>query len=154
MDFFWRPAGSRLGPLAECGSALPVEECHEVYRQCVGRARKNFMRRRRQVAKLVRAVASQEMDDEMRNSAAWDECKTSIEALQKDERGFSDVQAKMGHEIASVVKGLQEATEGLAEVRAHRLGQFWASMQGMRGARGLPLATTGAARHPTTSDVR
>ena len=42
----------------------------------------------------------------------------------------------MGHEIASVVTGLQEATEGLAEVCAHMLGQFWASMQGMRGAGG------------------
>ena len=42
------------------------------------------MRCRRQVAKLVRVVVSQEMDDEMCDSAAWDECKSSIEALQKD----------------------------------------------------------------------
>ena len=83
------------------------------------------------MAKLVRAVASQEMDAEMRNSAAWDECKTSIEALQKDVRGLSDVQAKTEHEIATFVTGLKEVTEGLAEVRAHMLGQFWASMQGM-----------------------
>ena len=81
---FLRPAGGRLGPLAEHGSVLPVEECHEVYGQRVGRARKNLMRCRGQMAKLVRVVASQEMDDEMRGSAAWDECKTLIEALQKD----------------------------------------------------------------------
>ena len=157
-NFFLRPAGGRLGPLAESGSVLPVGECLEVHGQRTGRARQNFLRRRRQLAKLVRAVASQEMNDEMRNSAAWDECKTSIEALQKDVRGLSDVQAKTEHEIASFVTGLKEVTEGLAEVRAHMLGQFWAStigasMQGMRGAGGLPLATTGAARHPTTSDV-
>ena len=70
-------------------------------------------------------------NDEMRNSAAWDERKSSIEALQKDMRGFSDVQVKMGHEIASVVTGLQEATEGRAEVCAHTLGQFSASTQGV-----------------------
>jgi len=93
------------------------------------------------------------MDDEQRRSAAWDECKTSIEALQKDVRGLSDVQAKTEHEIATFVTGLKEVTEGLAEVRAHMSGQFWASMQDMRGAGGLPLASTGAARHPTTSDV-
>ena len=106
------------------------------------------------MAKMVRAVASQEMDDEMRNSEAWDECKTSIEALQKDGRGLSDVQTKTEHKIASIVTGLQEVTEGLAEVRAHVLGQFWDSVQGMRGAGGLPLATTGAALHPTASDVK
>ena len=40
--------------------------------------------------------------------------------LQKDMRGFSDVQAKMGHEIASFITGLQEAsvTEGLTELGA------------------------------------
>ena len=69
-------------------------------------------------------------------------------------RGFTDVQAQMEHKIASFVTGLQEATEGLAEVRALMLGQFWESMQGMRGVGGLPLATTGAALHPTTSDVK
>ena len=118
-----------------------------------GRARKNFLRCRRQMAKMVREVASQGMDEERRNSAAWDECKNTIEALQKDMRGFSDAQAKMEHKIASFVTGLQEVTEGLAEVRTHMLGQFWNSVQGMRGAGGLPLATTGAALHPTTSDV-
>ena len=59
------------------------------------------------------------------------ECKSSVEALQKDMRGFSDVQAKMEHKIASFIAGLQEATEGLAEVRAHMSGQFWDSVQGM-----------------------
>ena len=59
----------------------------------------------------------------------------------------------MGHEIASLVTGLQTTTEGLAEVRAHMLGQFWASMKGMRGAWRVPLATTGAAPKPTKSDV-
>jgi hypothetical protein len=68
-------------------------------------------------------------------------------------RGLSDVQAKTEHKIATFVTGLKEVTEGLAEVRAHMLGQFWASMQDMRGAGRLPLASTGAARHPTTSDV-
>ena len=149
-----RPAGGRLGPLAERGSALPVGECHEVYGQCAGRARKNFPRRRRQMAKMVRAVVSQGMDDERRNSVAWDECKSSIEALQKDMRGFSDVQAKMEHKIASFVTGLQEATEGLAEVRAHMLGQFWDSVQGMRGDGGSPLATTGAAWRPAVVAIR
>ena len=38
-------------------------------------------------------------------------------------------------------------------MRAHMLGQFWNSVQGMRGAGGMPLATTGVALHPTTSDV-
>ena len=59
-NFFLRPAGGRLGPLAESGSVLPVGECHEVYGQRTGRARQNFLRRRRQlpVAKLVHAVAS------------------------------------------------------------------------------------------------
>ena len=33
------------------------------------------------------------------------------------------------------------------------LGQFWASIESMRGAGGLPLATTGAAINPTKSDV-
>ena len=88
----------------------------------------NFLRRRRQTAKMVRAVVLQEMIDKQRSSVAWDECKDSIEALQKDMRGLSDVQAKMGHEIASFVTGLQGAVEGLAEVRAHMLGQFWASV--------------------------
>ena len=153
MEFFLRPAGGRLGPLAERGSVLPVGECHEVYGERTGRTRKNFLRRRRQTNKLVRAVASQEMDNEMRNSAAWGDCRNSIEALQKDMRGFIDIQAQMEHKIASFVTGLQEATEGLAEVRAHMLGQFWASMQGMRGAGGMPLATTGAASNPTESDA-
>jgi hypothetical protein len=79
-------------------------------------------------------MASQEMDSEIRNSAAWDDCRNTIEALQKDMRGFVDVQAQMEHKIASFVTGLQEATEGLAEVRAHMLGQFWESMPSMRGA--------------------
>jgi hypothetical protein len=82
----------------------------------------------------------------------WDKCESSIEMLQNDVRGLSDVQAKTDHKIATVVTGLKEVTEGLAEVRSHMLGQFWASMQGMRGAGGLPLASTGAARHPTTID--
>ena len=149
MDFFLQPTGGWLGPLAERGSVLPVGELADRY--C--RARKNFLRRRRQMAKMVCAVASQGMDEGRRNSVAWDECKNTIEALQKDMRGFSDVQAQMEHKIASFVTGLQEATEGLAEVRAHMLGQFWNSVQGMRGAGGLALATTGAALHPTTSDV-
>ena len=83
----------------------------------------------------------------------WDKCETSIGYLQNDVRGLSDVQAKIDQKIAMFVTGLNEVTEGLAEVRAHMLGQFWASMQDMRGAGGLPLASTGAARHPTTSDV-
>jgi len=32
-------------------------------------------------------------------------------------------------------------------------GQFWASIESMRGAGGLPLATTGAAINPAKSDV-
>ena len=98
----------------------------------------------------LRWSARREMDDEQRNSAAWDEYKVSIDVLQKDMRGLSNVQATMGHEIVSFVTGLQEAMEGLAEVRAHMPGQFWASM---RGAGRMPLATTGAVLHPTTSDV-
>ena len=81
MDFFLRPAGGRLGPLAERGSVLPVEECHEVYGERTGRARTNFLRRKRQVAKLVRTVVSQEMDDEQRRSANWEKCKGSITTL-------------------------------------------------------------------------
>ena len=131
MEFFLRLAGGRLGPLAESGSALPVGECHEVHRQRTGRARQNFLRHRRQLAKLVCAVVLQEMDEEMRNSAAWDECKTSIEVLQNDVRGLSDVQAKTEHKIVTFIMGLKEVTEGLAEVRAHMLGQFWALMQDM-----------------------
>ena len=153
MEFFLRPAGGRLGPLADSGSVLPVGECHEVYGDRVGRARQNFLRRKRQVANLVRAAVSQEMGDEQRQSANWEECKGSIATLQEDLQGIRDAQMKMGSEIASFVTGLQQATEGLAEVRAHMLGQFWASMQGMRGAGGMPLATTGAAINPTKSDV-
>ena len=153
MDFFLRPAGGRLGPLAERGSVLPVGECHEVYGERAGRARQNFLRRKRQVAKLVRAAVSQEMDDEQRRSANWEKCKGSIATLQEDLQGIRYAQMKMGSEIASIVTGLQQATEGLAEVRAHMLGQFWASMQGMRGAGRVPLATTGAASNPTKSDV-
>ena len=103
MDFFWRPAGGRLGPLAERGPVLPVEECHEVYGERAGRARKNFLRRRRQVAKLVRAAVSQEMGDEQRQSANWEECKGSIATLQEDLQGICAAQVKMGHEIASLV---------------------------------------------------
>ena len=84
MEFFLRPAGGRLGPLAESGSVLPVGECHEVYGERAGRARKNFMRRKRQVAKLVRAAVSQGMDDEQRRSANWETCKSSIATLQED----------------------------------------------------------------------
>ena len=102
---------------------------------------------------MVRAVALQEIDDRRRSCVDWNECKESIGALQKDMRGFSDTQAKMEHKIALFVARLQEATEGLAEVRAHMLGQFWDSVQGMRGAGGMPLVTTGVALHPTTSDV-
>ena len=86
MDFFLRPAGGRLGPLAESGSVLPVGECHEVYGERTGRARANFLRRKRQVAKLVRAAVSQEMDDEQRKFTTWDEYKGSIAALQGDPR--------------------------------------------------------------------
>ena len=35
-NFFLRPAGGRLGPLAESGSVLLVGECHEVHRQHTG----------------------------------------------------------------------------------------------------------------------
>lgn len=152
MDFFLRPAGGRLGPVADSGLVLPVGECHEVYGERTGRARANFLRRRRQLVKLVRALASQEMDGRCTTMRLWDKCESSIEMLQNDVRGLSDVQAKTDHKIATVVTGLKEVTEGLAEVRSHMLGQFWASMQGMRGAGGLPLASTGAARHPTTID--
>ena len=102
---------------------------------------------------MVRAAVSQERSDEQRQSANWEECKGSIATLQEDLQGICAAQAKMGHEIASLVTVLQDATEGLAEVRAHMLGQFWASIEGMRGAGGLPLATTGAASNPTKSDV-
>ena len=61
----------------------------------------------------------------------WDKCESSIEMLQNDVRGLSDIQAKTDHKIATVVTGLKEVTEGLAEVRSHMLGQFWASMQGI-----------------------
>ena len=67
--FFLRPAGGRLGPLAERGLVLPVGECHEVLGERARRAQKNFMRRKRQVAKLVRAAVSQEKEDEQRRSA-------------------------------------------------------------------------------------
>ena len=40
--------------------------------------------RKRQVAKLVRAAVSQEMDDEQRRSANWEKCKSSITTLQED----------------------------------------------------------------------
>ena len=153
MKFFLRPAGGRLGPLADSGSVLPVGECHEVYGDRVGRARQNFLRRKRQMANLVRAAVSQEMGDKQRQSANWEECKGSIATLQEDLQGICAAQVKMGHEIASLVTGLQDATEGLAEVRAHMSGQFWASIESMRGAGGLPLATTGAAINPTKSDV-
>ena len=59
------------------------------------------------MAKMVRAVVSQETDDEQRESATWDECKGAIAVLQDDVQGFLDVQAKMGHEITSLVTGLQ-----------------------------------------------
>ena len=62
MEFFLRPAGGRLGPVADSGLVLPVGECHEVYGERTGRAGQNFLRRRRQLVKLVRALASQEMD--------------------------------------------------------------------------------------------
>ena len=58
----------------------------------------------------------------------WDKCETSIGYLQNDVRGLSDVQAKIDHKIATFVTGLKEVTEGLAEVRAHMSGQFWASI--------------------------
>ena len=80
---------------------------------------------------MVRVVVSQEIDDEQHRSVTWDEHKTLIKVLQKDVRGLSDVQAKTKHEIATFVTGLKEVTEGLAEVHAHMLGQFWASMQDM-----------------------
>ena len=97
--------------MAERGSVLPAEECHDVYGERAGRARKNLLHRRRQTAKLVRAAVSQEIADEQRNSANWEECKGSIAALQNDLQGICDAQAKMGHEIASLVTGLQKATE-------------------------------------------
>jgi len=105
------------------------------------------------MANLIRAAVSQEMGDKQRQSANWEECKGSIATLQEDLQGICAAQVKMGHEIASLVTGLQDATEGLAEVRAHMAGQFWESIESMRGARGLPLATTGAAINPTKSDV-
>jgi hypothetical protein len=153
MGFFLRPAGGRLEPLADSGSVLPVGECHEVYGDRVGKARQNFLRRKRQMANLVRAAVSQEMGDKQRQSANWEECKGSIATLQEDLLEMRHAQMKIGSEIATFVTELQQATEGLAEVRAHMLGQFWTSMQGMRGAGGMPLATTGAAPNPTQSDV-
>ena len=84
MELFLRPAGGRLGPLAERGLVLPVGECHEVLGERAGRARKNFMRRKRQVAKLVRAAVLQEMGVEKRKSANWEGCKGSITTLQED----------------------------------------------------------------------
>ena len=143
MEFFLRPAGGRLGPLAESGSVLPVGEYHEVYGERTGRARANFLRRKRQVAKLVRAAVSQEMDDEQRRSANWETCKSSIATLQEDLLEMRHAQMKIGSEIATFVTELQQTTEGLAEVRAHMLGQFWASMQGMHGARGCRLRPLG-----------
>ena len=80
---------------------------------------------------MVHVVVLQEMDGEMHNSAAWDECKTSIEAPQKDVQGLPDVQAKTEHKIAMFVTGLKEVTEVHAEVHAHMLGQFWVLMQDM-----------------------
>ena len=102
---------------------------------------------------MVRAAVSQEMGDEQRESANWEECKGSIATLQEDLQGICAAQMKVGHEIASLVMGLRDATEGLAEVRAHMSGRFWASMQVMRGARRVLLATTGATSNPTRSDV-
>ena len=63
----------------------------------------NFLCHKRQVAKLVRAVVPQEIADEQRNSANWEECKGSIATLQKDLQGFCDVQVKMGHKAASLI---------------------------------------------------
>ena len=153
MDFFLQPAGG-LGPLAERGSVLPAEECHDVYGERAGRARRNFLRRRRQMAKLVCAAVSQEIADEQRNFANGEEIGGSIAALQKDLRGICDVQAKMEHETASLVTGLWQLRRDLRRC-AHACipGHFWASMKGMRGAGRLPLATTGAAPKPTKSDV-
>ena len=110
MKFFLRPAGGRLGPLADSGSVLPVGECHEVYRDRVGRAKLDFLRRKRQMANLVRAAVLQEMGDKQRQSANWEECKGSIATLQEDLQGICAAQVKMGHEIASLVTGLQDAT--------------------------------------------
>ena len=121
MDFFLRPAGGRLGPLAERGSVLPVGECHESLQAKCRPSSQEFPARRQQMAQMVYTVASQGMDEERRNSAASDECKNAIEASE-GMRGFSDVQAKMEHKIASLIAGLQEATEGPAEVHVHMLG--------------------------------
>ena len=105
------------------------------------------------MAKLVRMVVSQEMGDEQRKSVNWEECKGSIATLQEDLQVICDAQAKMGNEIASLIMGLQKATEGLAEVCMHMSGQFWASMKGMHGAGRVLLAATGAVSNPTKSDV-
>ena len=93
------------------------------------------------------------MGDEQRKSANREECKGSIATVQEDLQGICYAQAKMGNEIALLITGLQQAMEGLAEVRAHMSGQFWASMKGMCGAGRVPLASTGAASNPTKSDV-
>ena len=133
MDFFLRPARGRLGPVADSGLVLPVGECHEVYGERTGRARQNFLRRRRQLVKLVRTLASQEMDGRCTTMRLWDKCESSIEMLQNDVRGLSDVQAKTDHKIATVVTGLKEVTEGLAEVRAHMCGvsvRTWPTVPG------------------------
>ena len=126
MDFFSMPAGGRPGPLAEHRSVLPVGECHAIYRQRAGGACKNFLRCRRQVAKLVRAAASQEVDDRGRSSVLLDVRKDSAGVLQEDVRGLSDAQAKIGYQIMTFVTGLQKVQEGLAEVCAYMLGQFLA----------------------------
>ena len=88
------------------------------------------------MAKSVRVAVSQEMEGAQRRSASWERHKNPIAALQYDLQEIRHEQMKMGSEIASIVTGLQQATEGLAEVRAHMLGQFWTSVQGMRGAGG------------------
>ena len=54
------------------------------------------------------------------------------------------VQEEMEQQMAAFVTGLENVTRGLAEIRAHILGQFWSSQKGAQGAGRVPLATTGA----------
>ena len=105
------------------------------------------------MAKLVCAVVPQEMDDEQRRSVSWEKGKGSIATPQDNLHGIFYKQMKMGSEIMPIVMGLQQATEGLAEVCVHMLLQFWTSMQGMHGAGGMLLVTTGAVSNLMKSDV-
>ena len=72
--------------------------------------------------------------------------------LQDEVQGLACVQGKMEQWEATFVMGLGDAAGGLAEVRAHMLGQFWSSAQGIRDAGRAPLAAAGAVHHLTASD--